>query len=164
MLKGRPLTDDEFQTMLKAVERVVGEPAAPSWKHWLEGLWWSADMAAFTTARDKSKWSWTMMIMQPDWITQTMFEEAVAKVKLKTMPASLGLVRLKTLHEGHCVQTLHIGSYDDEADVLAAMHYDFLPANKLRPTMKHHEVYLSDARKVGPDKLRTILRQPVENL
>lgn len=130
----------------------------------LEGLWWSADMAAFTTARDKSKWSWTMMIMQPDWITQTMFEEAVAKVKLKTMPASLGLVRLKTLHEGHCVQTLHIGSYDDEADVLAAMHYDFLPANKLRPTMKHHEVYLSDARKVGPDKLRTILRQPVENL
>ena len=63
--------------------------------------------------------------------------------------------------EGLCVQTLHIGSYDDEGPVLARLHDEFIPANGLRMTGKHHEIYLSDARKVAPEKLRTILRQPV---
>jgi hypothetical protein len=59
------------------------------------------------------------------------------------------------------VQTLHVGSYDDEAELLARMHHEFIPDNGLRMVGKHHEIYLSDSRKVTPEKLRTILRQPV---
>ncbi len=127
----------------------------------LEGLWWAKDMSTFTSARDKSKWDFTLMIMQPDWITQDMFKAAVAKVAEKDTPVSLSKVRLETLDEGTCVQTLHIGSFDNEAAILEKMHHDFIPANNFKMTGKHHEIYFSDFRKVAPDKLRTILRQPV---
>ncbi len=128
----------------------------------LEGLWWADDMAKFTFGRDKSQWDFTLMIMQPEWITQAMFKAAVQKVAEKDPPKNFGKVRLETLNEGLCVQTLHIGSFDDEADILAEMHNEFIPANNLKMTGKHHEIYLSDFRKVAPDKLRTLLRQPVE--
>lgn len=127
----------------------------------LEALWWASDMDFFTSARDKSQWDWTAMIMVPDWITDAMFDLAVAEVAEKDRPASLDKVRIQTLHEGRCVQTLHIGSYDDEAAVLATMHEDFLPDTGLQLAGKHHEIYLSDPRRVEPAKLRTILRQPV---
>lgn len=127
----------------------------------LEGLWWADDMSTFTTARDKSQWDFTLMIMQPDWITQDMFQKAVTKVAKKNPPAWLDKVRLETLEEGKSVQVLHIGSFDDEADVLEKMHHEFIPAKNLRLTGKHHEIYLSDFRRVAPEKLRTILRQPV---
>jgi hypothetical protein len=127
----------------------------------LEALWWADDMAAFTTARDKSLWDWTAMIMVPDWITRDLYDAAIAKVAAKDPPAALGRIRLETLHEGRCVQTLHVGSYDDEAAVLATMHDVFIPGHGLTMTGKHHEIYLSDPRRVEPAKLRTILRQPV---
>ncbi|KIH99539.1 hypothetical protein LP52_06525 [Streptomonospora alba] len=127
----------------------------------LEGLWWAEDMDAFTAARDKSRWDWTLMIMVPDWIGQDMFAAAVERVGEKNRPKRLDEVRLETLSEGRCVQTLHIGSYDDEADVLARMHRGFIPDNGLRMSGRHHEIYLGDARKVAPEKLRTVLRQPV---
>ncbi len=127
----------------------------------LEALWWAEDMDAFTRTRDKSKWDWTAMIMTPDWITEQMFEEAVAKVAAKDRPASLGKVRWETLAEGSCVQTLHIGPYDAEGPVLEEMHERFIPERGLRMTGKHHEIYLGDPRRVEPAKLRTILRQPV---
>ncbi len=130
----------------------------------LEGLWWAKDMSTFTTERDKSKWDFTLMIMQPDWITQDMFKAAVQKVAEKQPPVSLGKVRLESLTEGLCVQTLHIGTYDEEAEILQAMHTEFIPANNLKMVQKHHEIYLSDSRKVEPSKLRTILRQPVTKL
>ena len=128
----------------------------------LEALWWASDMAVFTSARDKSRWSWTTMVMVPDWITREMFDDAVGAVARKKRPASLDRVRLETLHEGRCLQTLHVGPYDDEAGVLARMHDGFIPDAGLRMTGKHHEVYLSDPRRVAPHRLRTILRQPVE--
>jgi hypothetical protein len=128
----------------------------------LEALWWAADMTAFTSARDKSQWEWTAMIMTPDWITAELFADTVIAVAAKDRPASLDKVRLETLEEGHCVQTLHIGPYDAEADVLADMHDHFIPDAGLQMSGKHHEIYLSDPRRVEPAKLRTILRQPVE--
>ncbi len=127
----------------------------------LEGLWWADDMAAFTASRDKSRWDWTLMIMVPDWIDQDMFTAAAAQVAAKSGPRRLHEVRLGELSEGRCVQTLHVGSYDDEAEVLARMHHEFIPDNGLRMVGKHHEIYLSDSRRVPPEKLRTILRQPV---
>lgn len=133
----------------------------------LEGLWHAPDMESFTSRRDKSAWLWTLMIMVPDHVTPTMFASAVDAVEAKQTkkkPASPALrsVRLETLDEGLCVQTLHIGSYDDEAPVLDELHHRFIPENGLSMTGLHHEVYLSDVRRVEPSKLRTILRQPVE--
>jgi hypothetical protein len=117
----------------------------------LEGLWWADDMSSFTAARDKTRWHWTLMIMVPSWIDRAMLVDAGGDDG----------VRLATLSEGKCVQTLHVGSYDDEAPTLARMHDEFIPASGLRMTGRHHEIYLSDARRVPPERLRTILRQPV---
>lgn len=119
-------------------------------------------MTAFTSARDKSQWHWTAMILTPDWITDQLFAEVVAAVAAKDRPASLSKVRLERLDEGRCVQTLHVGPYDDGAGVLADMHDHFIPQAGLRMSGKHHEIYLNDARRVEPAKLRKILRQPVK--
>ena len=127
----------------------------------LEGLWWAEDTDLFTTMRDKSRWDWTLMIMVPDWIDQHMFDASVEQAGAKDRPARLGDIRLEWLSEGRCVQTLHIGSFDDEDEVLARMHDGFIPDNGLGMVGKHHEIYLSDFRRVAPEKLRTILRQPV---
>ncbi|OLT47734.1 GyrI-like domain-containing protein [Cellulosimicrobium sp. CUA-896] len=127
----------------------------------LEGLWWADDMETFTSARDKSRWDWTMMIMVPDWVGPEMVAAAVGRVGATDPPARLADVRFESLSEGRCVQTLHVGSFDDEAPVLARMHDEFVPAHGLRMVGRHHEIYLSDPRRVAPERLRTILRQPV---
>ena len=130
----------------------------------LEGLWWADDMDAFTAARDKARWDWTMLLMVPEWIDLDLFEAALAQVAAKDAPARLADVRLRPLSEGVCVQTLHLGSFDDEAPVLERLHHEFIPEHGLRMTGTHHEIYLSDPRRAAPEKLRTILRQPVRPL
>lgn len=127
----------------------------------LEGLWWAENMDSFTTARDKAQWDWTMMLMVPDWIEPAMFEAALAQAGAKKPAPRLGDVRLRVLSEGTCVQILHVGSFDDEAPVLARMHHEFIPGQGLRLIGRHHEIYFSDPRRTAPEKLRTILRQPV---
>jgi hypothetical protein len=127
----------------------------------LEGLWWAEDMATFTT-REKSAWDWTMMIMTPDWITAEIFADAVEQVRKKKNPAALDKVRLERYHEGLSAQIMHVGSYDDEGPVLAKMHSVFIPENGYVENGKHHEVYLSDPRRVAPEKLKTVLRQPIK--
>jgi hypothetical protein len=102
------------------------------------------------------------MLMVPQWIDQPMFAAAVEKVGAGSSPARVDDVRLEALAEGRCVQTLHVGSFDDEAGVLAQMHDVFIPGRGLRMVGKHHEIYLSDFRRVAPEKQRTILRQPVD--
>lgn len=137
----------------------------------LEGLWWADDMAAFRT-RDTDRWRWTMMIRQPDWIdgdaVASVRATAAAKLARKTDEqtdeATLAQVRLETLHEGLCVQVLHVGPYDTEGPILQQMHEHVIPENGCRMTGKHHEIYLNDARKTPPEKLRTLLRQPMERV
>ena len=126
----------------------------------LQGLWWMPEMTAFTTA-PKSDWLWTMMIMQPDWITQEMIDAGIAKArgKLGDPPPSL---RLEDYDEGLSVQTMHVGPYSAEAPTIARMHNEFMPENGLVPNGHHHEIYLGDPRKVAPEKLKTVLRQPVK--
>ncbi|HEX2131620.1 MAG TPA: GyrI-like domain-containing protein [Actinophytocola sp.] len=127
----------------------------------LEGLWRADDPTAFV-ARRKEVWEWTMMISQPAWITEDMVQAAVDTVsKKKTLPA-LGDLRLRALSEGTCVQILHVGSYDDETPTLDRLHNHYLPEHDLTFNGDHHEIYLSDARRTPPAKLRTILRQPVK--
>ena len=109
----------------------------------------------------EARWHWTVMLLAPDWITAEMFATAVEKVRAKREPSSLDKVRREVLVEERCVQTLHVGPYDEEAEVLARLHDEFIPGAGLQMTGKHHEIYLNDARRTDPARLRTILRQPV---
>jgi hypothetical protein len=169
--RGDPNTAQEYKDAIEALYPVAYKLKFMSKKELekdyvvlpLEGLWWAEDMEAFTTRRDKSLWHWTMMIMQPEWITQEMFEEALRQVEKKDLPA-LSKVRLETYHEGLSVQIMHIGSYDDEGPTLHRMHHEFVPQNGLEMSGTHHEIYLSDFRKVAPEKLKTVLRQPVRKI
>lgn len=126
----------------------------------LEGLWRADDPAAFV-ARDKGSWDWTMLIAQPDWIDEALVAEAIAAARAKGDRPALGLVRFRELHEGPSAQILHVGSYDAEAPTLAHLHDEWMPQHGLTFAGDHHEIYLSDARRTAPEKLRTVLRQPV---
>lgn len=125
----------------------------------LEGLWWAEDMAVFASD-DRDSWQWTMMIMQPDWVSESMYRAGVEKAS-KKLGSGPGTLRLESLHEGLSVQILHIGPFADEAPVIERLHADFLPSGGLIETGHHHEIYLGDPRRTAPEKLRTVLRQPV---
>lgn len=127
----------------------------------LEALWWSEDMDSFTVARDKSSWDWTVINLLPDWITPDHFTAAREKVARKAPASAMYLLRMERFDESLSVQTLRVGSYDDEGPVLETLHRHFIPDHSLRLDGKHHEIYLNDFRRTPPDKLRTILRQPV---
>ena len=103
-----------------------------------------------------------MLINQPDWVEHAQIHEAIAaaRIKKKALPA-LDLVRIEQLDEGLCAQLLHVGSYDDEAPALARLHGEVLPRAGLRERGRHHEVYLGDPRRTAPEKLKTVVRQPV---
>ena len=128
----------------------------------LEGLWWMPDMALFTM-ENKHDWDWTLMILQPEFITSEWVEEAKNQATAKGKAPLASECRLETLDEGLCVQIMYIGAYDDEPPVIARMHA-YIHEQGYVPRGKHHEIYLSDVRKVAPEKNRTILRQPVSLL
>jgi len=129
----------------------------------LEGRWSADDLDAFRT-RDKGAWDWTLMIFQPDWITLQVVGSALERARRAKGAEVVDGVRFEEFHEGMSVQTLHVGPYDDEGPVIARMHDEFMPAQGLTPRGRHHEIYLSDARRTDPSRLRTILRQPVERV
>jgi hypothetical protein len=127
----------------------------------LEGLWWAGDMASFSLD-DKSQWLWTMLIMQPDWVTPELVAEAkTAAAEKKDLPA-LDKVRLAPYDEGLSVQILYVGPYDEEAPTIQRLH-DFAHEEGYALAGKHHEIYLSDPRRTAPEKLKTVIRQPVRS-
>lgn len=126
----------------------------------LEGLWSATDPSAFGR-RAKDEWRWTMMIMQPSWITPEMVEQALAVTAAKKNLPALPLLRLEEYEEGKAVQILHIGSYDEEAPTLNWLHQEYMPAHGYDFNGRHHEIYLGDPRRTEPSKPKTILRQPV---
>ena len=126
----------------------------------LEGLWWADDMSSFSTA-DKSNWQWTMMIMQPDFITPEMVAGALDKVSGKADASVLGQVRLESLAEGLCAQVMHIGPFSAEGPTIEKLHRFIADTGRQRRG-KHHEIYLSDIRKADPAKWKTVIRQPVK--
>jgi hypothetical protein len=125
----------------------------------LEGLWWSDDMSTFT-AGDKSKWKWTLMIMQPKYITRDLVEVAILEVGNKKNPAALPKARFEAFSEGLAAQTMHIGPFSDEGPAVQRVH-DFIDSCGYKRSGKHHEIYLSDIRKAEPKKWKTIIRQPM---
>ncbi|MEH3120144.1 MAG: GyrI-like domain-containing protein [Methylorubrum populi] len=128
----------------------------------LEALWWSDDPGTFTS-REKDRWQWTAMIMTPDFMTGTMFEDAVAKMlaKRSDRPSSL---RFEPYVEGRSLQIMHVGSYDDEGPVLKRLHEDVMPGLGVTFGGPHHEIYLNDRRKTEPSRLKTVLRQPIRSI
>ena len=167
---GDPNTAQEYQDAVEALYAVAYALKFMSKKEKgmdyvvppLEGLWWLENMEEFST-EDKSAWNWTMMVMQPESVTREMFEAALEQVEKKKNLPALSRLRLESYQEGLAVQILHIGSYDDEAPTIARMHA-FIDENGYEPAGKHHEIYLSDPRKVAPEKLKTVLRQPVRKI
>lgn len=123
----------------------------------MEGLWWADDISAFLEER-KNEWQWTFMIMQPDFITEELFEQIKKEVQTKKELPALPALRFESFEEGSCAQLLHIGPYSEEAENIQRLHSFINERGTL--TGKHHEIYISDPRKTAPEKLRTILRQP----
>ena len=134
----------------------------------LEGLWWGGSIDLETmTITDKSTFSWTMLIRQPEFVTDEVFawaQEALAKKKRELDPSTARLWRYR---EGLCVQILHIGPYDTEPESIRKMN-EFIAKEGFRadmpPARRHHEIYLSDPRKTAPEKLKTVVRHPIAKL
>lgn len=133
----------------------------------LEGLWMVKGMDGVPedfqlTPADKDNFVWTMMILQPDFVTADMVEQARETVsKKKPAPLRLAEVYFETYHEGDAAQLMHIGPYADEGPNIARIH-QYIADNGWKLSKKHHEIYISDPRKVAPEKMKTIIRQPFE--
>jgi hypothetical protein len=125
----------------------------------LEGLWWADDMAAFNPA-NKDAWKWTLMIMQPEFITAELFHQALEQVSGKKGLALLSELRLEFFCEGKAAQVMHIGPFSEEGPTIERLHH-YIEGNGFQLRGKHHEIYLSDTRRAKPDKWRTIIRQPI---
>jgi hypothetical protein len=126
----------------------------------LEGLWWVHDMRQFSIAR-KDEWKWTMMIMQPPIVTQSMADTCRSELARKKDLVALSKVEFAAFKEGKAAQILHIGPFIEEGPTIEKLH-GFIEANGLKLAGKHHEIYLSDIRRATPAKWKTIIRQPVE--
>ena len=165
--KGRP-EGDEYQQALKPLY-----PVAYKIKFWmkanknfdyvvppLEGLWWADDLSDFIKG-NRDEWRWTMMIMQPESVTQEIVDETIKLVaSKKDIPRSLDKVKFQAINEGRCAQTLHLGPFSEEGPVIQRLH-DAIKKTGANLAGKHHEIYLSDMRRVTPEKYRTVIRQPM---
>jgi hypothetical protein len=125
----------------------------------LEGLWWADDESAFTEGR-KDDWEFTLLVMQPDPVTESLVAEARERLAdARDLPA-LSEVRFDTYEEGLAAQILHVGSFETEGPTVERLHA-FVREEGYGLRGTHHEVYLSDMRRTDPEKLRTVIRQPV---
>ncbi len=117
------------------------------------------DMTMFI-ANDKSKWKWTMMIMQPNFVSTDTVHAAIAEVKRKKSLPAVSKLRLENFTEGLCAQLLHIGPFSDEGPTIQKVH-EFIHSRSILAG-KHHEIYLSDIRRASPAKWKTIIRQAMK--
>jgi hypothetical protein len=125
----------------------------------LEGLWGSA---GGLNPNQKADWKWTAMIMQPAEVTPTVLEKVRAEALRKKPLPALSRVRLEQFREGLAAQVMHLGPYSAEAPTIARLH-EFIEKQGFRRIGKHHEIYLGDPRRSAPERLKTLIRQPIEN-
>jgi hypothetical protein len=125
----------------------------------LEGLWWSSRKGDFLE-QPVDSWNWKLLIRVPDFISDEDLKLAVEALKKKGREGPLERVKLEAIDEGQCVQVLHVGPYDRERKTIERM-VECAHAKGLACCGRHHEIYLSDPRRVPPERLRTILRHPV---
>lgn len=125
----------------------------------LEGLWWADDMSDFIND-NKSKWIWTMMIMQPELVTKDLVQAAIHQVKDKKNLPAIDKVRFESFQEGKCAQTLHVGPFSEEGPTVERVH-SFIAECGSELIGKHHEIYLTDIRRAAPENWKTVIRQPM---
>ena len=165
--RGDPNTSQEFQDAVEVLYGLsysakfmvkkggVADFVVPP----LEGLWWADDMADFTASR-RDNWKWTAMIMQPPYVNEEIFERSREELKRKKDPPGLPKARFESFEEGLCAQIMYIGPFAEEGPTIEMLHaYIARSGHTLRG--KHHEIYLSDFRRTAPEKLKTVLRQPM---
>lgn len=126
----------------------------------LEGLWWVEDYSQFSLA-ERTNWLWTLLILQPEQVTPAHLAEAAAEVERKKGLELVHQVRLESLEEGTAAQVMHLGPYAAEEPTVKRLH-EFITENGYELTGKHHEIYLSDPRRAAPEKMKTVIRQPVK--
>jgi hypothetical protein len=167
--EGDPNTSQEFQDAVEALYSLSytlkfmikkGDLKVDFGVMPLEGLWWTDDMSQFST-ENKENWKWTLMIMQPEYVTAELFNEAANQVKKKKNPPALSKVRFEVLSEAKAAQIMHIGPFSEEGPTIKKVH-NFIQENGCKLSGKHHEIYLSDIRKAAPEKWKTIIRQPMK--
>ncbi|MCP4426239.1 MAG: hypothetical protein GY803_17245 [Chloroflexi bacterium] len=139
--------------MIKKGEQQVDYGVMP-----LEGLWWADDMTQFNVEQ-KGDWKWTLMMMQPEYVTAELYAEAVELVQKKKNPVALPLMRFEAYAEGKAAQIMHIGPFSEEGPTVQKVH-DFIDENGFERAGLHHEIYLSDIRRAAPEKWKTVIRQP----
>jgi hypothetical protein len=127
----------------------------------VEGLWWISGGHHFDIDSDKSHWKWTAMIMQPEQVTPEIVETALEETRKKKKLPILDSLRFEPFQEGLSAQILHVGPYSAEAPTIKKLR-TFIRESGFEPRGKHHEIYLGDPRRSAPEKLRTVIRQPVE--
>ncbi|WP_232547005.1 GyrI-like domain-containing protein [Propioniciclava soli] len=126
----------------------------------LEALWTSSDPETFVR-QEKSAWDWTLLIALPDAVSSVDANAGITHAAQRKSELPVGEVEPRVIAEGRSLQIMHVGSYDDEGPTLARLHHEVMPALGVTWNGPHHEIYLSDPRRVAPEKLRTVLRQPV---
>jgi hypothetical protein len=124
----------------------------------LEGLWWADDLDAFRQG-DRMSWRWTMMILQPAFVPESLLRAAMAEVVAKKKLPGVARLRIEKFEEGLCAQILHIGPFTEEGPTIERLHAHIEARSGLRD--KHHEIYLTDIRRADPARWKTILRQPM---
>lgn len=126
----------------------------------LEGLWWMPGQILLDMS-NKNKWQWTAMIVQPEPVTKTWIGKAAEELRKKRNPSALSKMRFEPFHEGLSVQIMYFGPYAAEGPTIENLH-TFAKESGYRLRGKHHEIYLSDPRRTAPERLKTVIRQPVE--
>ncbi len=128
----------------------------------LEGNWWSEPGTKFSEI-SRDEWLWEVMIAVPDYVEESIFDDARIKLKDKKDPKGLEKATFREIHDGLAAQFLYIGPYSDEGPYIEEMHkYVKDQGYKLRD--RHREIYLSDPRRASPEKLKTIIRHPIEEV
>ncbi len=167
--KGDPNTSQEYRDSLEALFSVSytlkfmikrGKQAVDYGVLPLEGLWWADNMNDFNSG-NKDTWKWTSMIMQPaKLVTNELVAEAIEISRNKKNPSALPKLRFEPFNEGLSVQIMHLGPYSAEKSTVAKLH-SFIEENGYAPKGKHHEIYLKDPSKSAPEKMKTVVRQPI---
>jgi hypothetical protein len=167
---GNPNTSQEYQQAVEALyavayalkfllkrEQGIDYAVMP-----LEGLWWTPGMREFSVEH-KETWRWTMLIAQPQEVTAALFERAREQVQRKKLSPALANLRLEGFCEGLAAQIMHLGPYAAEGPTIARLHAFIREQGSTfdGTRQKHHEIYLSDPRRAAPEKMRTVIRQPM---
>ena len=167
--KGDPNTSQEFQDAVEAlfglsytVKFMVkkGDMAIDYAVMPLEGLWWIDDMSKFSI-EDKSEWKWTLLMMQPEFVTPDLIENGIEELRRKKDPVALPKIRFEFFEEGKSAQVMHIGPFSEEGPTVEKVH-QFIEENGFERRGKHHEIYLSDIRRGNPANWKTVIRQPMK--